>query len=254
MRTYVRAEIAAHGPRVHPTFDMSWRGFDRGTVFRDRHEAGRRLAEHFAQAPPPGDVVVLGLPRGGVPVAYEIALELRAPLDVLVVRKLGAPFNPELAIGAIGPKGIVVRNGPAIAMLHIDEDTLSSIRAREQAVLEERERTYRRAAEPVEVEGKTVILVDDGIATGATMTAAVNALKLLSPRRIIVAVPTCSTEAYTQLKRLGVDVVTLSMPDPYIAVGAWYRHFEQTSDQDVTELLARETRAAGAVASTPRRG
>jgi predicted phosphoribosyltransferase len=226
---------------------MSWRRFNSSAIFRDRRDAGRQLAAHFAQDPPTGDVVVLGLPRGGVPVAYEIAVELKAPLDVLVVRKLGAPFNPELAIGAIGPRGVVVLNDHVIDMLHVEEDALDSIRAREQAVLEERERNYRRAAEPIDVEGKTAIVVDDGIATGATMIAAVKALKQLKPKRIIVAIPTSSTDAYTQLKRLGVEVVALSTPDPYIAVGAWYQHFEQTSDQDVIELLARETTAGSTV-------
>jgi predicted phosphoribosyltransferase len=222
---------------------MSWRGFEHGSVFRDRQEAGRRLAERLAEQPREGDVVVLGLPRGGIPVAYEIAKTLKAPLDVLVVRKLGAPFNPELAIGAIGPRGVVYLNDQLIDMLHISDDTLDLIRAREEAVLAERERTYRRAGEPIEVAGRTVIVVDDGIATGATMMAAVRTLKQLAPQRIIVAVPTASVEAYTELERLGVDIVALHTPDPYIAVGAWYQHFEQTSDQEVVELLAKRTAA-----------
>lgn len=226
---------------------MSWRSFNRGSVFRDRQDAGRRLAERFIEHPPTGDVIVLGLPRGGIPVAYEIAKALKAPLDVLVVRKLGAPFNPELAIGAIGPRGVVFLNEQVIGMLHISEDTLESIRAREQAVLSERERIYRRASEPLEVEGRTVIVVDDGIATGATMMAAVQALAQLKPARTIVAVPTASVEAYTQLERLGIDVVALHTPEPYIAVGAWYQHFEQTSDQEVVDLLAKETTAPSAV-------
>lgn len=226
---------------------MSWRNFNRGSVFRDRQDAGRRLAEYFLEHPLEGRVVVLGLPRGGIPVAYEIARALKAPLDVLVVRKLGAPFNPELAIGAIGPRGVVFLNEQLVEMLHISEDTLSSIRERELAVLSERERTYRRASEPLEVEGRTVIVVDDGIATGATMMAAVQTLEQLAPLHIVVAVPTASVEAYTELKRRAIDVVALHTPEPYIAVGAWYQHFEQTSDQEVVELLAKETAAPAAV-------
>jgi predicted phosphoribosyltransferase len=184
----------------------------------------------------------LALPRGGVPVAYEIAVALKLPLDVLIVRKLGAPFQRELAIGAIGPHGVVVFNDRLMEQLGLDPDVVQEIREAEQNELERRELAYRgEDAEPLNVSGKTVIVVDDGIATGSTMLAAVKALRQLGPEKIVVAVPTSSKDAYFQLQQLADDVIALSTPEPYIAVGAWYERFGQTSDEDVKRILASET-------------
>jgi putative phosphoribosyl transferase len=213
--------------------------YGRTKVFRNRKEAGQLLAEYFLEHAPPGNVIVLGLPRGGVPVAYEVASALQAPLDVLVVRKLGAPYNPELAVGAIGPNGVIVLNHRVIEMLNIGDEQIEEIRAREQAVLEARQKAFRHSAAPLDVADKTVLLVDDGIATGSTMFAAVRALRALGAESIVVAVPTSSVDAVSELKRMGVDVVALSTPEPYVAVGAWYEHFDQTTDEEVVELLER---------------
>ncbi len=212
------------------------------TVFRDRQDAGRQLAQRLSSESLEGEVIVLGLPRGGVPVAYEIAATLHAPLDVLVVRKLGAPFNRELAIGAIGPGGIAVYNDHLVQQLGLDQSEVERIRQQELVELDRREQTYRGAnAPPLDVANKTVILTDDGIATGSTMFAAVEALRALEPAKIIVAVPTSSVEAYAQLRRKADKVIALSTPDPYMAVGVWYEYFGQTSDQEVIDLLARPT-------------
>jgi putative phosphoribosyl transferase len=207
-------------------------------VFRDRRDAGRQLGEWFLLHPPKGDLIVLGLPRGGVPVAYELAQALNAPLDVFLVRKLGAPFNPEYAVGAIAAGGVVVYNDEALAGLALDERDLGEIIAREGAELARRERAYRAERPPPVLDGKTVILVDDGIATGSTMRAAVTAVKALRAQRIIVAAPTASREAIADLERSADLVAALSVPEPYIAVGRWYEHFPQVDDREVVELLA----------------
>lgn len=213
--------------------------------FHDRQDAGRRLAERLVEEFPGDDTIVLGLPRGGVPVAFEIAAALHAPLDVLVVRKLGTPMNPELAAGAIGPRGVAVFNDGLLRMLGLEQDDLEPIRQKEQRELERREKAYRGNRPPLEIEGRQVILVDDGVATGATMSAAVEALRLLGAARVIVAVPTSSTEACTKLKTLADDVIALSTPEPYVAVGAWYERFDQTSDREVIELLRRAQMTSG---------
>lgn len=205
--------------------------------FRDRQDAGRRLAERIAGDFAGDDTIVLGLPRGGVPVAFEIAKALQAPLDVLIVRKIGTPMNPELAAGAIGPRGVAVYNEELLRMIGLDREDLESIKQSEQRELERREAVYRGDRPPLQVEGKTVILVDDGIATGATMSAAVEALRLLGAGRIVVTVPTSSTDACRHLEELADEVIALSTPEPYVAVGAWYENFGQTSDQEVIDLL-----------------
>lgn len=207
-------------------------------MFRNRSEAGRRLAARIAQLDLTGDVIVLGLPRGGVPVADEIAAELDAPLDVLVVRKLGAPFNPELAIGAIAYGRVTVLNAPLLEALGIDEGSVDSVRRREEQELRRRERVYRGDKPPLDLSGKTVIIVDDGMATGATMHAAVTAVRALGPAEIIAAVPTSS---YASLERIGAvadRVIALETPEPYFGVGEWYADFSQVEDRDVVAALA----------------
>ena len=183
------------------------------------------------------DVVVLALPRGGVPVAREVAAALHAPLDVLVVRKIGAPFNPELALGAIAFGGVTVYNEQLLAELGIEEAELDGVRRREQAELERRERAYRGERPPPDLEGKTVVLVDDGVATGATMHAAVTATRALHPRRVVVAVPTSARDSYARLAEVADRVVALATPEPYFGVGAWYEEFHQLTDEEVVRCL-----------------
>jgi len=211
-------------------------------VFRDRHEAGRRLGEWFARERPRGELIVLGLPRGGVPVAYELAAALDAPLDVLLVRKLGAPFNPEYAVGAIAAGGAVVYNEHAVAELGLDERDLAPIVEREHAELTRRERAYRGDRPPLALAGTTAMLVDDGIATGSTMRAAVDAVRAMGAHRVIVATPTASREAVAQLERSADIVAALSVPEPYVAVGKWYEDFPQLDDEEVVELLTAHER------------
>jgi predicted phosphoribosyltransferase len=216
-------------------------------MFRDREEAGKELGRLTARLGLTGDIVVLGLPRGGVPVAYEVAAALKAPLDVLVVRKLGAPYNPELAIGAIAFGGVTVYNDSLLAALNLEEADLEPIRARESAELERRESAYRGAKPPPAVAGKSVILVDDGIATGATMHAAVLATRALQPRRIIVAAPTSAIDSVERLEQVADRVLVLATPEPYFGVGAWYQDFPQLTDAQVTGCLERYAHRA----STP---
>jgi predicted phosphoribosyltransferase len=185
------------------------------------------------------EAVVLGLPRGGVPVASEVAAALDAPLDVLVVRKLGAPFNRELAVGAIATGGVVVYNRWLLNELGLDEEALAPILDRERAELARRERVYRGSSPPVHVAHKTVILVDDGAATGATMHAGIEAIRALGATRVVVALPTSSREAVNRLAEAADELVVISVPEPYMAVGAWYELFDQLSDADVAECLAR---------------
>jgi len=216
-------------------------------MFRDREEAGKELGRLTARLGLTGDIIVLGLPRGGVPVAYEVAAALKAPLDVLVVRKLGAPYNAELAIGAIAFGGVTVYNDSLLAALNLDEADLEPIRAHEAAELERRENAYRGAKPPPDVAGKSVILVDDGIATGATMHAAVLATRALQPRRIIVAAPTSAIDSVERLEQVADRVIVLATPEPYFGVGAWYQDFPQLTDAQVTGCLERYAQRA----STP---
>ncbi len=209
----------------------------RARIFRDRRAAGRELGERLAHAYASSDPIVLALPRGGVPVAYEVARALRAPLDVLVVRKIGAPFNREFAIGAIASGGVTVYHDDVLAALGLDRAALAGLEARERAELARRERAFRAGREPLELTGKTAILVDDGIATGATMEAAVAVAKALGPRAVIVGVPTAARDAVAALERTADAVEVLSVPEPYIAVGAWYEYFPQVSDDEVVALL-----------------
>ena len=221
---------------------------DRATIFKDREEAGRRLAEALAGEHFPDEVVVLALPRGGLPVGYPIAMALDAPLDVLVVRKLGAPLNPELAIGAVASGGVTIYNEELLEQMRLTEEDIEPTREREEAELARREREYRGDRPLTAVEGKTVILVDDGIATGATMRAGVAAIRMLQPGSVIVAVPTAARDSVASLEKLADRVIALSTPVPYIAVGAWYEHFPQLADAEVIEILsaARQRGSVGA--------
>jgi len=206
-------------------------------IFRDREDAGRQLAAGLQREHLSGDIVVLGLPRGGVPVAYQVAEALSAPLDVLIVRKLGAPFNRELAVGAIASGGVAIYNTRLLAQLGLSEADVEPIRLREQAELERRTREYRGDSPFPDVRDKTVILVDDGIATGATMEAAVEAVRSLEPASVIVAVPTAARDSVIRIERVADRVVALSTPEPYMAVGAWFESFPQVPDQEVVTLL-----------------
>lgn len=208
--------------------------------FRDRDEAGRALGE--ALEPRFGgrdDLIVLALPRGGVPVGFEVAIRLRAPLDVFVVRKLGVPGYEELAMGAIATGGVRVLNEDVLSQVHLAPHTIDVVAAREQLELERRERAYRGDRSPVDVRDRTVILVDDGLATGSTMRAAVRALQNMDPRAIVVAVPVAAETTCDQLRREVDELVCLRTPEPFQAVGLWYEDFEQTSDAEVHDLLSR---------------
>jgi predicted phosphoribosyltransferase len=207
--------------------------------FRNRTEAGRVLAGKLAAYANRRDVIVLALPRGGVPVAYEVARALGAPLDVFVVRKLGLPGNEEYAMGAIATGGVRVLNEQVVNALGIPEQVIDTVAVREQQELARRERLYRGERPPPEVRGRSVILVDDGLATGATMQAAVEALRRLQPARIVVAVPTASPDTCEQLRAQADEVICATTPEPFRAVGLWYEDFSQTTDDEVRELLAR---------------
>lgn len=212
------------------------------TRFRDRADAGRVLARELARYRADPQVVVLALPRGGVPVGFELAQALGAPLDVFVVRKLGAPGQPELAVGAIASGGTLVVNEQVVRELGIARVAVERRAAAEREELARQERTYRDGHPAIDVEGRTVVLVDDGLATGASMRAAVLALRERHPRRIVVAVPVAAREICADLRRVADEVVCASTPDPFLAVGAWYEDFAQTTDDEVRELLATDSR------------
>jgi predicted phosphoribosyltransferase len=207
--------------------------------YRNRREAGKALAELLREYAGLDDVVVLALPRGGVPVAYEVAKALGAPLDVFTVRKLGVPGNPELAMGAIASGGVVVLDQRLIQLLGIDRSQLERAVAAESRELERREAAYRGNRDPPDLTGKTVILVDDGLATGSTMRAAALAVRELKPARIVVAVPVAAEETCDAFRDVVDEIVCGVTPRPFHAVGLWYDDFAQTSDEEVRELLAR---------------
>ena len=207
--------------------------------FINRSDAGRQLAAVLAQRyAARGDVLVLGLPRGGVPVAFEIAMALDSPLDVFIVRKLGLPGHEEFGIGAIASGGVRVVDDTVLRAYGVDAETLDRITERERRELERRERLYRDRPFPSIVD-RVVILVDDGLATGSTMRAAVAALRAEGPREIVVAVPVGARETCAAMTELADDVVCLSTPEPFYAVGLWYEDFEQTEDEEVHALLER---------------
>ena len=208
------------------------------TAYRDRHDAGKRLAERLRAYAHRLDVLVLALPRGGVPVAYEVARALKVPLDVFIVRKLGVPSHEEFAMGAIASGGIRVLNNDVTRALHIPERVVEEVTAGEQRELERREQLYRDDRPAPDVKGRTVILIDDGLATGATMRAALQALRQQQPARLIVAVPVAAPSTCLEFLGEADDIVCAFTPDPFFAVGLWYQNFEQTSDQEVHDLLA----------------
>lgn len=212
--------------------------------FLDRREAGRRLATRLTRYADCDDAVVLALPRGGVPVAFEITSALHLPLDVMVVRKLGVPGHEELAMGAIASGGIRILNQEVLRDLNISPSVLESVTAVEQEELARRESAYRGHRGPLAVEGRTILLVDDGLATGATMRAAVAALRRRVPRRIVIAVPVAAPEICEELKDDVDEVVCAITPRPFYGVGQWYENFSQTSDQEVRESLERATQAS----------
>ena len=207
-------------------------------LFRDRADAGRHLLSRLGAYHGRPDVVVLGLPRGGIPVGYEVARGLGAPLDVFVVRKLGVPGQEELAMGAIATGGVRVVNRDVVDALHIAPDVLDRAAAQELRELERRERSYRGDRPEPPVEGRTVILVDDGLATGSTMRAAVQALRQQRPARIVVAVPVAAFATCEELRREVEEVVCFATPEPFMAVGRFYDDFSQTTDEEVHDLLA----------------
>ena len=207
--------------------------------FRDRYEAGELLAEQLTSFAHRPDVRVLALPRGGVPVAFAVARRIQAPLDVWVVRKLGAPGVPELAIGAIASGGVETITADGPCKLNVTAEQFEAIAARERKELERREAAYRENRAPIDVRGQTVILVDDGIATGASMRAAIAALRRLEPAQIVVAVPVAARSACAYLAGEADRVVCLWTPDDLNSVGQWYQDFSQTSDDEVCILLKR---------------
>jgi putative phosphoribosyl transferase len=214
-------------------------------VYRDRTEAGRILAERLSAYAARRDVIVLALPRGGVPVAYEVARALHAPLDVFLVRKLGLPGHEELAMGAVATGGVRVLNDQVVGALRIPTSVVDAVAGWELQELRRREQVYRGDRPPPDVRGRTVILVDDGLATGSTMLAAVKALRQQQPARSVVAVPVAAPDTCELLRAEVDDVVCAVTPAPFYAVGLWYEDFSQTTDEEVRELLALAAEPAG---------
>jgi putative phosphoribosyl transferase len=206
--------------------------------FRDRADAGRRLADTLLHHAGRSDIIVLALPRGGVPVAAEVARRIGAPLDVFLVRKLGVPGQSELAMGAVAEGGVEVLSDDLIADIGIPADLVRQVAERERLELERREDAYRSGHPRPSIRGKVVILVDDGLATGSTMQAAAMALRKLEPARIVVAVPVGAADTCSRLRQYADEVVCLATPEPFRAVGLWYEQFNQTTDDEVRALLA----------------
>lgn len=213
-------------------------------LFRDRREAGRLLSRALEPFRGRSDAVVLALPRGGVPVAYEVAQELRLPLDIFIVRKLGVPGQEELAMGAVASGGMIVVNQAIVEDLAISDEEINAIAEREKREIERREREYRNGYPPVQVEGQTAILIDDGLATGASMRAAARALRPRA-RKVVVAVPVASERTCNELRAEVDQVMCATTPQPFFAVGMFYRDFEQTTDEEVRELLAQARDSSG---------
>lgn len=211
-------------------------------IFRNRRDAGRQLATRLREYAGREDVVVLALPRGGVPVAYEVARALGSPLDIFLVRKLGVPGHEELAMGAIASGGTQVLNERTISYLGIPDVAIHAVAQREQRELERREHAYRGSRPRIDVAGKTVILIDDGLATGASMRAAAIALRRMDPAKIVVAVPVASEDTCAIFRREVDETVCAVTPVPFYGVGQWYLNFSQTTDEEVRDLLRRARR------------
>jgi putative phosphoribosyl transferase len=205
--------------------------------YRDRRQAGVELAALLDHLKQRKDVVVLALPRGGVPVAAEIARALQAPLDVFLVRKLGMPGHPELAMGAIATGGVRVVNDDVVTWYRIPDAVIDDVARTEQAELERREHAYREGRSPVELRGRVVLLIDDGLATGSSMKAAVQAVRAREPSRVVVAVPVGAPETCRELGRIADEIICARTPEHFAAVGQWYRDFSQTTDDEVRILL-----------------
>ncbi|HET9109248.1 MAG TPA: phosphoribosyltransferase [Ktedonobacterales bacterium] len=221
-------------------------------AFHDRTQAGQQLAAMLDAYAHRSDVLVLGLPRGGVPVAYEVAQALAAPLDIIVVRKLGVPYEPELAMGAIALGGIRVLNSNIVRRLGISPEDIESVAAEQQRELTRRERLYRGDRPLPDIRGRVVVLVDDGIATGATIRAAVAAVRQQQPARIVIAVPVASAETCDDLRKEVDELVCALAPEALYGIGLWYERFPQLSDDDVRDLLARAWRPGGSAPYEPR--
>jgi putative phosphoribosyl transferase len=206
-------------------------------LFEDRKDAGRTLAGELLEYKDRPDVIVLALPRGGVPVAHEVAQALNAPLDIILVRKLGLPGHEELAMGAIASGGVRVLNDEVIQSLSIPQKLIDRVAERERHELERRERAYRGDTPRPELAGKTVILIDDGLATGASMRAAIAGVRAQDPASIIVAVPTAAPETCASFEELADEIICATTPQPFYGVGLWYENFSQTSDDEVQEML-----------------
>jgi putative phosphoribosyl transferase len=213
-------------------------------IFRDRTDAGRQLAEPLKPLAGRPDVLVLALPRGGVPVGYAVAEALGAPLDVFLVRKLGLPGQPELAMGAVASNGSRVLNQDVLRQFDIPEAIIDQVTRQELREIERRDALFRGDRPHPEIAGKTVVLIDDGLATGSTMRAAARALLQQHPTRLIIAVPVAATQTCEEFRREFRDVLCLYTPEPFYAVGQWYRDFDQTTDDEVRELLERARRPA----------
>jgi len=223
-------------------------------LFRDRADAGQQLAKHLSTYANRKDVVVLALPRGGVPVGFAVAQALRAPLDVFLVRKLGVPGNEELALGAIASGGVRVLNEDVVEALALPVWVIEAVAARERRILEQRSLMYRGDGPPPILRGRTVILVDDGLATGATMRAAITALRQRQPAAIVVAVPVAAASTCKELRAQVDDIICAAQPEPFYSVGRFYEDFSQTSDDEVRDLLwraqGRQSEPAAAQAMT----
>jgi len=206
-------------------------------TFVDRYEAGRLLAAKLEHLAGRRDLTVLALPRGGVPVAFEIATRLGAPMDVFTVRKLGVPGQEELAMGAIAPGNTLVLNESLVSYLRIPQSIIEGVAAIERKELERRNRLYRGVRPPPEITNRTIVLIDDGLATGSTMRAAIFAVRRQDPKTIIVAVPVAPPSTLAELQREADDVISLLQPDPFDGVGRWYSDFSQTSDDEVRNLI-----------------
>lgn len=215
-------------------------------LFQDRYDAGKKLAQKLLEYKDVNDVIILALPRGGVPVAFEVAHELRAPLDIFIVRKLGVPGHEELAMGAIASGDVLILNEGLVATLGITEGMIEAAASREAEELRRRESLYRRGRPARNLTGKQIILVDDGLATGASMRAATTAIKKHNPKKLVVAVPVAADETCDEFRQEVDEVVCYETPEPFWAVGMWYLDFSQTQDREVQSLLDSAARSEAA--------